>query len=219
MDNDLLIREEIQGERLLFEERMNYSDKEKELIKNSVYARLKARPKTYPCLIFGYFRKILEVCGQDKFKYDDTIDSEILQYAMLEGANNKKNMRMMEESYDYSLYIADVCYGCCNGMNYPQMVANKILDVIGLRAALDDNRIYSSFSFAKPEFFITNNFLLVNYPDFYSDSDIEQLKNIDKYWVSKDVEAKRARKVMNRAINEWKQKRQEKAKVKTIGKK
>jgi len=172
--NEINLR--INAEKLLFSDVNNYSDEQAKLIITELAKSLEEN-KFYVDLIATYMTKLLDL--SNKYKNSDELkeEVEIIKNCAVEWSNKSKTEKK-EDSCFIDLLFGKLI-GRPDGETYFDFVKNRIMDVTRIREVFDNNCAYEVFN-NDVNFMVTNNFLLLQYPEFYSESDLSQLKLIAK---------------------------------------
>lgn len=202
----------INAEKLLFQEKIHYTDEEKRLMKNIIVERLH-KDFNYAHYMYGYFNKLLIVCGEKSFENDDFPVLEVSKYE-----KNHSNMYNIENIIDFSCYLCHEKLGVPNGEFYSDMMANRIMtskEIVYLSTeCLPTNENVTNY-------IITNNYLFEVYPDFFQDKNMDRVKEIVSFFdrssfaTKKEYkDYKKAKKVLMNHIKNYTKEQNEKIKVK-----
>lgn len=166
------IQERIYGEILLFCNRNDYNDHEKELIIKAVADNI-TYTAYYLDLIHEYIPTLLKVVKDESFNKSlinqiNTIIAENINYQCQSSETKYENL-------DWIRYCTNINYGFPWNESYDHAVKNRLLNVEKIRSSYDRGVVSLEYPY-NINFLITNNYLLRKYPSFYSPDDIEQLK-------------------------------------------
>ena len=202
----------IKAEKLLFQNKIHYTDEEKELMKNVVIERLR-KDYNYTYYMYGYFNKLLIVCGKESFEKEGFPVLEAAKYE-----KNCNNMYNIENIIDFSCYLCYEKFGVPNGEFYADMISNRIMTATEVA--------YNSKECLPTKeniinYIITNNYLFEVYPEFFEDKNMDRVKEIvslydrSSFATRKEYrDYKRAKKVLINNIRNYTKENSDKIKVK-----
>ncbi len=174
MDNETLknIRKNIYGEKLLFANKRIYTKQEKLTILNSIRRGLEENPINYYYLHYGYFKKMVDMCGSRYFDDDDFVNQLILYYA--ECDKRKLTYKEKEDYSNWDCYHTHNVFGTPSSESFSTFIKKRLISVYEIK---------SFFAFNIPvedrlhdlNFTLTNNYLLFFYPNLYDELSINKL--------------------------------------------
>jgi len=202
----------INAEKLLFQGKIHYTDEEKEAMRNIIVEKLH-KNLNYTYYMYGYFNKLLIVCGENSFEKDGFPVLEMAKYE-----KNYDNMYNVENIIDFSCYLCHERFGIPNGEFYADMIANRIMTATEV--------VYHSIECLPTKenitnYIITNNYFFEVYPEFFQDKKLDRVKEIanlvgrDSFATRKEYkDYKKAKKVLMNHIKAYTKEQNTKIKVK-----
>lgn len=172
-----IFNREIEGEKLFYTKKGNFTDEEANLVFDSVYRRVRTN-LYYTSMITSYI-PVLETEILPKIdKVQKKVPLELVEL------NLKRHHCLYHdkigEEYDFGQYSARENYGIGEHNSYFKAVVENVMDAEKVEDILK-SKFYGIYPINR-DFLITANFLFVRYPSFYNDEYVERLKGmIDIY--------------------------------------
>lgn len=199
------IDNELMAERLLFEDRDNYTETEQQLMVDVIKKRLE-EDAMYYYYGYGYFKKLVDTCKNINLTIQE--NGVIILSAETENLN-PSNHETKEDCLDYASFICNEKYGASlrDNFTYPKMIKNNIWTASKVNSI---KRGYIDFLQDDINFIVTHNFFFDRYPEFFDDDYVECLEILTskrKILLPKEEkkELKKAIKILENNINEYKE--------------
>lgn len=167
------IQNRIRAEKLLFSDNSEYTKEEVKFISNVCVDTIRQEP-CYMSLFIEYLSKLRKLYK----KYNgENFDKEIYDLGMEVGkwAAKPDLERDFDEQGAHLLY--NNFLGLPKDETYYDFIKNRVMNVYQVREVLDEGYAYQFYSH-NTNFLLTNNFLLIHYPELYNTDDLRQLKSI-----------------------------------------
>lgn len=213
------INNELKGEQLLFSGRTQYTEEEKALMKNAVSKRID-KSISYQYLAYGYFSKLVDVCGIENFDLNNYTDGCMINIVKREG--QKVSNEEMDEIVDWAIFAIGETYGYTEG-GYVDMILSSILPISKVEEIYNNENIFKYANDTK--FLVTNNFLITRYPNFFDEQKINTLNLVissydkDSFNTKEDEHRfKKARRVLIKNIDKYENKNCKKKSKKCVWK-
>ena len=154
------------------------------LMKNSVSKRID-KSISYQFLAYGYFNKLVNVCGIENFDLNNYTDSCILNIAKREG--QKVSNEDMDEIVDWAIFAIGETYGYTKG-DYVDMINSAIIPASKMEKIYNQDNPFKYIN--DTNFLVSNNFLLTRYPEFYNSQILGTLDLISSYYDKEEFSRK-----------------------------
>lgn len=169
--NDIKLR--IESEKLLFSDNYDYTKPEIKFMSFGSLKRLQTE-ECYMSILYPYIPKLLNLYR----KHNGTgFDRELYKLGIEVG----KFISKTDEERLSEREGAEVLYNNFIGLprdeKYPDFIKNRIIEPAVVKESFINNTAYELYG-NNTNFLLTNNFLLLFYPNFYDIDDVTQLKNI-----------------------------------------
>lgn len=212
------INERIEFEKLLFSNK-NYNEEEEKIIIKGAAKSLSTNIYFLDLAIL-FMPKVIKIAKKYSNKEDFIEDLKVINDNII-----RWNLKSESEKINDS-YMVDCLYGTLIGLPnnkaYFNFIQDKIMDSDVIRDIFDGRYDINLFHH-NTEFLLTNNFLLLEYSNFYSDNDLDKLEEVardkDKNPFMEKDEYRNFKKTANATLNLIRrQKRKNKEKIKILKK-
>ncbi len=212
------INERIKFEKLLFSNKKYNEEEEKIIIKGA--AKSLSSNIYFLDLAVLFMPKVIKIAEKYSNKEDLKEDLKIISDNVI-----RWNLKSESERINDS-YMVDCLYGTFIGLPnskaYFDFIQDSVMDADVIRDIFDgryDINLFHNY----PDFLLTNNFLMLEYSNFYNDNDLNNLEIIarerDKNSFMEKDEYRNFKKAANATLDLIRrQKRNEKEKTKTLKK-
>lgn len=167
------IQNRIKAEKLLFSDTKDYSIEEIKFMSNICMDRIRDEV-CYMGIFFNYVPKLRDLYWKNQ---TENLGLEIYNLGLEVGKWLSKTEDEKELDYQCAYLLYNNFLGLPKGEQYTDFIKNRVVDPAFVIDILNKKYAYEFFCY-NTNFLLTNNFLLIHYPQLYNVEYLSQLKNI-----------------------------------------